>query len=250
MLKSIKSNIKKVARKFGLEIGRYPAFTIGENAFKDVATISRGLDFPVSIVFDVGANRGNFSEEALNLFPESRVYGFEPHPKTFEILTSRVRTDRFSAHKIALSDRKGAVNFFDYGGLGHTNSLVDNARFAVRFNQSATRIQVDCQTIDDFCSENNIEEITLLKIDTEGNDIRVLKGAKSLLERRKIKMVYFEFNDYFAKEGVEGGSLHEVAEFLAPFGFCFVATYTDYIVTEGKFFVVANCLMLNEPGTH
>jgi FkbM family methyltransferase len=53
---------------------------------------------------------------------------------------------------------------------------------------------VSVRTIDDFCAEQAIAEIDLLKIDTEGYDLQVLEGARSLLTRGRVRFVYSEFN--------------------------------------------------------
>ena len=61
---------------------------------------------------------------------------------------------------------------------------------------------------------------------------------------RAIDFIYFEFNDFVPKNGATGGSLNEISAWLSGFGFRYVATYTDYIVTRGDWFAVANCLMV------
>lgn len=244
---SIKEAFKSSTKKLGFEIKRFPQpYRVGENLVQDVQNISIRKKFAISKVFDVGANRGDFSRDALNAFSGASIYAFEPHPKTYHDLIRNVQDNRFQAFQIALSDRNGEAKFFDYGGTGHINSLVENARFAVRFQKVAEEISVSSETLDHFCERNALEAISLLKVDTEGNDFRVLKGSERMLRENRIKFIYFEFNDFLPKSDVDGGSLLEIAQFLSTYGFSFVATYTDYIVTEGSYFAVANCLMYND----
>lgn len=54
---------------------------------------------------------------------------------------------------------------------------------------------MDVITLDEFCSERGIDKIDLLKIDTEGNELSCLLGAKELLERGAIGAIHFEFNE-------------------------------------------------------
>jgi hypothetical protein len=75
----------------------------------------------------------------------------------------------------------------------------------------------------------------------------VIKGASQKLAKREIKFVYAEFNDIFEGAGGSGGALFPICDFLYPFGFRFVATYTDYLVTEGEFFGVHNALFAVPP---
>jgi len=68
-----------------------------------------------------------------------------------------------------------------------------------------------------------------------------------MLSAGNVRFVYAEFNDMLPKLGTTGGALVPLSEFLAPFGFRFVATYTDYIVTHGEMFTVANALFALPP---
>ena len=56
-------------------------------------------------------------------------------------------------------------------------------------------ISVQTQTLDNFCSNINIDNIDVLKIDTEGNELNVLKGAEKLLSEGKIKLIYVEISE-------------------------------------------------------
>ena len=120
-----------------------------------------------------------------------------------------------------------------------------NATYAHRFDRKAQANEVKVITLDDFCSDKGIERISVLKIDTEGHDLAVLKGATGLLKRGAVDFVIFEFNDFGTRDGASGGSLNEIGLFLSQFGMRFVATYTDYIVTKGEMFVVANALAVS-----
>ena len=58
-----------------------------------------------------------------------------------------------------------------------------------------SEINVQTQTLDNFCLEEKINNIDVLKIDTEGNELNVLKGAKKLLEQNKINIIYTEISE-------------------------------------------------------
>ena len=58
-----------------------------------------------------------------------------------------------------------------------------------------SEISVQTQTLDNFCLEKKINNIDVLKIDTEGNELNVLKGAKKLLEQNKINIIYTEISE-------------------------------------------------------
>ena len=122
------------------------------------------------------------------------------------------------------------------------NSLLPNARFPIRFGMQSSPITVKCTTIDLFCAERKIKKIDVLKIDTEGFDLEVLKGADAMLKRGVISFVYFEFNDIQPGENSAGGALDPIDAFLRRYQYRFIASYNDYIITDGDLFAVSNAL--------
>jgi FkbM family methyltransferase len=225
-------------------------FRYGISPFVDIVRLNRSWGRSVETFFDVGANVGQTSREALRSFPRARVFAFEPHPLTFARLRAALPSDRLSVHQLAFGEESGDVKLYVYGTSadGSTmNSLVPDARYAVKSGQSATECIVECSTIDQFCASNDIEVIDVLKIDTEGFDLFVMKGAARMLRERRIGFVYSEFNDVQPRPGTTGGSLLAISDYLEPFGFRYVATYTDFILPDGDMFVCANALFVR-PG--
>jgi len=241
---SIRGLAKFLFERAGYTVRKRSGLHYGVDLWLDIQRLSVLLKRPVGVVFDVGANKGDTSLEALKNFPSSQVYAFEPHPGTYNTLAARITNHAFTPSQLALSDKIGLQSFFDYGGSGHINSLVRDARFSERFETRGTEIHVQVDTIDNFCRTNNLDKISILKIDTEGNDYSVLRGAEGMLKSNSVDFAYFEFNDFEPKPGTTGGSLNEISAYLATFDFHFIATYTDRVVTEGELFVVANALLV------
>jgi FkbM family methyltransferase len=252
---TLRHTVKTLARKCGFEVSRINArattntelrHAFGLNVWVDIARLSEKRGFPINCVFDVGANVGWTSMEALGHFPNAEVYSFEPHPDTFEKLVAALKGHRVQAFNIALSDKSGRAELFTYD-LDLVNSLTPTATHAVRFSQTPTKsISVQVSTVDQFCSSHSIDTIDVLKVDTEGCDLEVLKGAVEKFKARKIKIVYTEFNDVVARPGTTGGALTPISAFLDPFGFRFVTSYTDYVVADKgeEIFGVHNALFI------
>jgi FkbM family methyltransferase len=219
---------------------------IGHDVVVDIKRLAQAWRYQIKCFFDVGAHDGATARVALGAFAEADVYAFEPHPTTFARLRQSVSGPRFHAFNTALGDKRGETEFFCYGD-DRVNSMVPDARFAVRFGSAGTQIKVPLETIDAFCEARNLQAIDVLKIDTEGFELSVIKGATHKLTRREIKFIYAEFNDIFDEPGKSGGALVPICEFLYPFGFRFVAVYTDYVVTEGDYFAVHNALFAVPP---
>jgi len=213
--------------------------------FNDIARLSRHFDWPIRTFFDVGANIGQTSREALVAFPEARIFAFEPHADSYARLASGISDRRFSAHNVALGNSNAVVPLYEYGKEGDgslINSLVPNARFPTHFGYKPVERSATCVTLDRFCEESGLGSIDVLKLDTEGADLFVLEGAGRMLAEERIRFIYTEFNDLKPRAGVTGGSLMPIADFIAPFGFRFVATYTDYITPGKDIFVCSNAL--------
>jgi len=175
------------------------------------------------------------------------VTGFEPHPVTFSTLMAKLgTTSRFNGVNSALGAEAGEAKMFVYD-CSKINSLTAEAPFAVRHRKSAHAIPVSCSTLDSYCAQNGIERIDILKVDTEGYDLRVLQGSATMLQKQAFRFVYVEFNDLQPLDGVFGGSLLSIDTLLRPFGYRFIASYNDYIVTEGEMFSVSNALFALPP---
>jgi FkbM family methyltransferase len=153
---------------------------------------------------------------------------------------------RFQGVNSALGCEIGEVEMFEYDDP-KINSLTDKAQYAVRFGEKSRCTGVQCTTLDAYCARSKIERIDVLKIDTEGFDLKVLQGSSVMLQKHAIKFVYFEFNDLQPRDGTSGGALMPIDGLLRPHGYRFVASYNDYIVTDGEMFSVSNALFALPP---
>ena len=162
-----------------------------------------------SHIFDVGANKGMFTRKALERFPNCQYHLFEP----VENLTRRViREDpRVTMNYVGVSNKKAdGVDFYLHEG--YTASSFKKATEAFR-NLSPGEgelgtIKSETIRIDDYCSENDIAEIFILKIDTEGMGLEALEGAGSMLG--KTQWVGIEFHTEPFYEGDEEGAITSI----------------------------------------
>jgi len=92
-----------------------------------------------------------------------------------------------------------------------------------------------------------VQQVDVLKIDVEGCDLLVLRGAERLLSAGRVRFIYVEFNDMSPRLGCTGGALTPISDFLTPFGFRFIATYPDYMEYGEDMHVGANALFFCPP---
>ena len=150
------------------------------------------------VVIDVGANEGNYSEEVLAFNSNINVYAFEPHPTTFQRLREKFKeSKRITTVNKGLSESAGFLDLYDYenkDGSSHA-SLFPEVITEIHGAGKAISHKVSLTTLDNFIAENGIGIISLLKIDTEGNELQVLWGGVEALKSKKIAAIHFEFNE-------------------------------------------------------
>jgi len=178
----------------GLGILNYKTSTVsGERAFLKNYLLNKS-----GVVFDVGANKGDYSREVININPEINVYAFEPHPKTFKKLSENLSgTTNIKIINKGLSDASGVLALYDYlenDGSEHA-SLFADVITKIHGSNGVLSHDVELTTLDEFIEHEELPEISLLKIDTEGNELQVLKGSERALKAAKIKAIHFEFNE-------------------------------------------------------
>jgi FkbM family methyltransferase len=238
--------IKWTLARVGYDV--IPKESYGHDPFLDIERLSQAWQHSIDVFFDVGANEGGTIHRARDRFKNCKITAFEPHPKTFLELTENMKEFRnVELANLALGAEVGNKVMFEYESSA-LYSLLPDAQFVVRFgNKEARQIEVRCTTLDRFCSDHNIKQIDVLKIDTEGFDFDVLKGASSMLAQQAINFIYFEFNDISPRRDASGGALAPIDQLIRPHGYRFIATYNDYVVPEGELFLVSNALYALPP---
>lgn len=154
---------------------------------------------PDMLIFDVGANAGELSLLFSHFTRKNgHVHSFEPTPSTYECLTHIAKASRnqnIIARNIALSNKIGTLRIHDYGiEYSGLNTEAKRPLKEQGFDIEPIQIiEVPCTTIDQYCIQNQIKQIDFLKIDVEGGELNVLKGASEMLNKKAIKSIVFEF---------------------------------------------------------
>jgi FkbM family methyltransferase len=156
----------------------------GVSLYSDIRSRLPGEE--ILVAFDVGANFGQSVFEIEEGWPSATIYTFEPVPETFKVLVEKISSVK-NAHPIntAFGSKNGVVRFDCSSGAPDMFHIAKD-------QDDESNVSVPLTTLDDFCAANNIQSINFLKIDTEGHDLEVLKGARGLLSRRAIDIVQAE----------------------------------------------------------
>jgi FkbM family methyltransferase len=215
---------KKVLREFGIDIRFIPE--TGFDAFDDMRKRVAG-DRPT--IFDVGANRGQTIERFCKAFARPVIHAFEPGRDTFAELGRRMAgTPDLHLNNVALGERAESRTLYDTDPPDMT-SLLEQSVDA--WGKVRATYPVEVVTLDDYCASRGIERIEIVKSDTQGFDLAVIKGAQGMIERRAIGMIFMEitFSDMYK------GSprFDETYAFLVDRGFALVSFY-DFYYQHGR----------------
>ena len=167
----------------------------GDNPFADMSALVRDIECP--IVFDVGAYHGEVSLEFRNALPNSRVFAFEPFPSSFDVLKANTSVDSaIRVFPVGLADSAGN-RLFSSNEHAPANSLFETDRLAHEtwgrsVLETRQQIEVPFETIDGFMCANDIKRIDILKLDCQGAEPLVVRGAADALNTRKVGVIYAE----------------------------------------------------------
>jgi FkbM family methyltransferase len=142
-----------------------------------------------SVIFDVGANVGDWTLAATTRCPTAVVYAFEIAQSTYNTLVDNTRRrGEVRCHNIGLSDRSGTVRIRHYPTAP---ALTTSSDYPHPFE--FVEMDVPVTTGDAYAAANGVEHIDLLKIDVEGMEGHVLQGFRGMLSRKAIDLVQFEY---------------------------------------------------------
>ena len=187
------------------------------------------------VYLDVGANCGTTTLPVAAMTTRHRVFGFEPVPAMFNLLCaskifgSAMYQDRLSYFHVAVSNASAPLRLFvpqdreDNAAAGPDNTAaLKNVRGKSKRKRNAVlksvELQVKSITLDDFMDSTlPLQQATLLKIDTQGHEFQVLKGAEKSLRARRIQAVYAE-ND-LGLTAAAGVDPQDILAFMKSVGF-------------------------------
>ncbi|SDC70094.1 methyltransferase, FkbM family [Niabella drilacis] len=147
------------------------------------------------VIFDVGANIGEWSLYAAKMGYSASIYAFEPSKATYDTLVQNTRAyPNIKCVNLGLGDKIGQYTLYSSRQESPIASLykIDNPveEYSEKYTQT-----INISTVENFCQNNNVEEIAFLKIDVEGHEYKALLGAGELIQNGKIRCIQFEFGE-------------------------------------------------------
>jgi FkbM family methyltransferase len=183
----------------------------------DICDLFRRILKPGMVVFDLGANAGQFTlMSAKRVGPAGAVHAFEPAPREFRQLLRNIEINGFTnvmANRLAIGDHEGHATLkICHDGRGLYNSLGRPIG-----NGPGEDVIVPITTLDGYVAKTQVARVDVLKVDIEGAELLAMRGAAELLSRADAPLIICEFCDRTAA-GM-GHTTKQLRACLEGFGF-------------------------------
>lgn len=172
--------------------------------------------------FDVGANLGEWTAELAQVAGNDvdwHVDLFEPISGSFRHVSQLFGDNpRIHCHQMAVSSHIGTAEMVVVGETSGTNHL------STTHDSSGRTVTVTLTTLEAQLAAQGIDQVDLIKVDTEGHDIEILRSIRPLLDRGAIGILQFEYNwRWLANKG----SLYEVFQLINGTGYHLARIYPE-----------------------
>lgn len=206
----------------------------------DLARFRPLADF--TTVVDVGANEGQTATRFLAAFPRARIFSFEPVPATFRRLAAaHGQNPRVTCENLAASDTTGEVQMLVGAEADSFVARIvgaDATEDAVWHRETVRAVRLE-----DYLHGKQIPRIDLLKTDTEGHDLSVLRGSETMLREHRVGFVLCEVG--FSATNPQNSHLAAIGDYLKPHGYLFFALYPPSGWTPSLEMAYADALFVN-----
>ena len=237
--------LKYLFNVFALSLGK--GFDLGSLS-KEFKYVKPFLADNVSIFIDVGANSGAYTDELIANYPDSKVYLFEPQKYLYNFLIKKYDgQNKIQLFNVALDEAsKEALLYKRYEADGHSSlhkreHLITNA---------CIQEKICCKRFDEIITD---EKIDFVKIDVEGNEMKVLKGMGKMIS--KIRVIQVEFGGawidsrFFYKDLFDFFDSNNFSLYrMSPVNLIKIDKYdeADEYFTHTNFIATNNSILLNE----
>jgi len=189
------SFLKKLFKKNSTEKGEIPKKFIAKFLPKN------------PIIVEAGAHVGADTLEMARLWPNSKIYAFEPVPYIFEqLIKNTERLKNATYYPIALSNKSGKSVIYVSSGASDASSSLLSPKEHLNFHPDVSfnkKLDINTITLDDWAIENDIMKVDLLWLDLQGLELKVLKAGTNVL--KSVKVIYSEVS---LIENYDGGELY------------------------------------------
>jgi FkbM family methyltransferase len=223
-----------------INILRWPVFS---HASYNNCFSMRNQGHSFSTIIDIGANVGQFSIAAMNIFKPECIHAFEPVKKTFDVLKQNSRRyPEIKVNQIACGD-EDRVDFINLNNNSQSASILPRSadhKQAFPGHEEIGKEEIRIKRLDTLFKDVSFGSSTLLKIDAQGFERNVIRGAEGIID--KIDAVFLETS--FSQMYVGESTFTEISSLLDKFNFEFKRPINFLRDSKQAAIVQMDCLFL------
>lgn len=186
---ALRTRVRETINRFGYDVHRLTG-DLGQDPYRDIAKLA-GAE-PALVCIDVGANVGQTIRRLRSALNRPEIHAFEPAPDAFAELRGRT-SDLPGVHlnDCAVGSAAGVVDLIERAESDMSSLLEPGPE---PMGSIKSRIPVQVRTLDDYFAERGLRSIELIKSDTQGYDLEVLRGASAALAAGAVHLILIEIN--------------------------------------------------------
>jgi FkbM family methyltransferase len=157
----------------------------------------------IKTILDIGANEGQFAEEIYDIFPEAKIYSFEPLAETYEKLVDNFKLkNRVYTYNIGLGEEDESKLFYLSSGTASSSLLKMGNLHKNLFphSSSITEQTVTIKKLDNVIQGIHFQDNLLIKIDVQGAEDKVIRGGLETLSKAKIVVTEVSYTTLYEEQ--------------------------------------------------
>jgi FkbM family methyltransferase len=191
-------------------------------------------NFEIRSVFDVGANEGQFAKIISRILPAARIYSFEPLNNSFKKLKSNLaNNNRIKIFNFALGDeeRESTIYRSEFSASSSIIGMTDLHKEAFPYTRNVSEEKIFIKRFDDIVKDLKLEKQLLMKIDVQGFELKVLKGAEETLKHVAVIILETSFYELYQSQPL----FKDIYNYLIGSGFNYFGSLEQiYDERDGK----------------
>ncbi|MDD8018875.1 MAG: FkbM family methyltransferase [Bacteroidota bacterium] len=229
-MNKIKLYINDVLSSFGYQLRKAPFSKrqIASGHFKWLQELD------IQTILDVGANEGQFLSKASRIFPDAYFYAFEPLKKSFtKLQKNNSANKKITLFNFALGDEEkdSIINRNDYSPSSSLLPLTDLHKEAFPMTENVVGEKIQIRLLDNIASHLNLNKKILLKIDVQGYELNVLRGAERTLKAVDVILTETSFFELYKNQPL----FDDMYTFLSQRGFQYFGSLEQlYDARDGR----------------
>lgn len=230
----MKKILKNILKKFGLNISRVQTW---ENNYQWLQ------DYRIEHVIDIGANVGQFARHINEILPDAKIYSFEPIPYEFAKLKDNTSGLPITYYQYALGAELATAEIFvnEYSPSSSLLDITEDHRRNFDFAQKSKPLEIEVRSLDSFPELNGLSDL-LVKIDVQGFEDQVIKGAVQVLQSTSVVFCEVSFKALYKDQKL----FDEIYALFCDLGFLYKGNIDQVFDKDNGEILYADAVFVNQ----